>query len=122
MNMEYVGRSSDTYELIAGERRWRACQRAQLDRAGLYLYSTNSRGQVWTEQGLTTQSNFDAPPPWARQTDSGWRKQRLVLTRFRPLRRLECPFFCAQRRPVLPAPGVWRSTSGLAAIPGRPVR
>jgi hypothetical protein len=57
--------------------------------AGVYLYSSNSRGQVWTEQGLTTQSDTDRPPPWARQTDSGWRKQRLVLTRFRLLTDIE---------------------------------
>jgi hypothetical protein len=57
--------------------------------AGVYLYSSNSRGQVWTEQGLTTQSEADRPPPWARQTDSGWRKQRLVLTRFRLLTDIE---------------------------------
>jgi hypothetical protein len=62
---------------------------AQSLRAGLYLYSTNSRGQVWTEQGLTIQSNPDMPPPWARQTDTGWRKQRLVLTRFRLLTDIE---------------------------------
>lgn len=62
---------------------------AQALYAGVYLYSSNSRGQVWTEQGITTQSNFDFPPPWARETDSGWKKQRLVLTRFRLLTDIE---------------------------------
>jgi hypothetical protein len=54
--------------------------------SGVYLYTSNSRGQVWTEQGITSQSLFDTPPPWAQATDGGWGKSRLVLTRFRLLR------------------------------------
>jgi len=53
--------------------------------SGVYLYTTNSRGLVWTEQGITSQTVFDAPPVWAQATDSGWGKSRLVLTRFRLL-------------------------------------
>lgn len=62
---------------------------AQANAAGVYLYSTNARGQVWTEWGITTQKDFDRPPVWASATDSGWSKQRLVLTRFRLLTDIE---------------------------------
>jgi len=50
---------------------------------GLYMYTTAPNGQVWTEQGITSQSDFSKPPIWAVETDSGWSKSRLVLTRFR---------------------------------------
>jgi hypothetical protein len=58
---------------------------AEANAAGVYLYSTNERGQVWTEWGLTTFSNTARIPPWALSADIGWRKSRLVLTRFRLL-------------------------------------
>lgn len=62
---------------------------AEASAAGVYLYSTNMRGQVQTEWGITTQKDYERPPVWAVATDSGWGKQRLVLTRFRLLRDIE---------------------------------
>lgn len=58
---------------------------AEANAAGVYLYSTNERGAVWTEWGLTTYGNTLRPPQWAISADIGWRKSRLVLTRFRLL-------------------------------------
>src|SRR5262249_3465971 len=58
---------------------------AEANDAGVYLYSTNERGAVMTEWGLTTYSNIASPPVWASSADLGWRKSRLVLTRFRLL-------------------------------------
>ena len=51
--------------------------------SGLYCYTTAPNGSIWTEQGITSQTDFSKPPPWAVETDSGWSKSRLVLTRFR---------------------------------------
>ena len=50
---------------------------------GCYIYTTAPNGSIWTEQGITSQTDFSKPPRWAVETDSGWSKSRLVLTRFR---------------------------------------